>query len=316
MSRSVSAPSSVTNTSPCWNGLIVPGSTLMYGSNFCICTFSPRAFSRRPSDAAEMPLPRDDTTPPVTKTYFVGRRATTRAPGGRGARAPGSARSAHRGSGSRRGGSGLRALQSPACGPGVEVVGEADRGHARLAHREDPADERQAEAAVVLGQRAAGEDGVEKLAGPVGEAARIAAGRAVAQWELHLLDFEPLPGRVDRHPHLAAEPRRGRKAGGAGSRGKRALAGERLARLEAGAGADERASSPLGDPEASAPALSERGDGEIRVDLDERREVALEVGVAEEQRPGPGLALGEGERLTLPEPRQPDHPRASLLRNS
>ena len=43
----------------------------MYGSNFCICTFSPRALSRRPSEAAVMPLPRDETTPPVTKTYFV-----------------------------------------------------------------------------------------------------------------------------------------------------------------------------------------------------------------------------------------------------
>src|SRR5581483_8774684 len=73
MSRSVSAPSSVTNTSPCWNGLIVPGSTLMYGSNFWTCTFRPRAFSRRPSEAAVIPLPRDETTPPVTKTYLVGR---------------------------------------------------------------------------------------------------------------------------------------------------------------------------------------------------------------------------------------------------
>src|SRR5581483_5721435 len=72
MSRSVSAPSSVTNTSPCWNGLIVPGSTLMYGSNFWTCTFRPRAFSRRPSEAAVIPLPSDETTPPVTKTYFVG----------------------------------------------------------------------------------------------------------------------------------------------------------------------------------------------------------------------------------------------------
>src|SRR5436190_12419956 len=71
MSRSVSAPSSVTNTSPCWNGLIVPGSTLMYGSNFCTRTFSPRALSRRPSEAAVMPLPSDETTPPVTNTYFA-----------------------------------------------------------------------------------------------------------------------------------------------------------------------------------------------------------------------------------------------------
>src|SRR4051812_4982490 len=71
MSRSVSAPSSVTNTSPCWKGLIVPGSTLMYGSNFWTWTFNPRAFSRRPSEAAVMPLPREETTPPVTKTYLA-----------------------------------------------------------------------------------------------------------------------------------------------------------------------------------------------------------------------------------------------------
>src|SRR5579862_1532105 len=76
MSRSVSAPSSVTKTSPCWNGLIVPGSTLRYGSNFWSWTRRPRSFRSRPSDAATIPLPRADTTPPVTKTYF-GARALT-----------------------------------------------------------------------------------------------------------------------------------------------------------------------------------------------------------------------------------------------
>src|SRR3954462_706087 len=74
MSRSVSAQSSVTKTSPCWKGLIVPGSTLMYGSKFCIWTFSPRALRSRPSELAVMPLPSDETTPPVTKTDFGGRR--------------------------------------------------------------------------------------------------------------------------------------------------------------------------------------------------------------------------------------------------
>src|SRR5689334_16375922 len=83
MSRSVSAPSSVTKTSPCWNGLIVPGSTLRYGSNFCSWTRRPRAFSRRPSEAATMPFPSADTTPPVTKTYF-GARALTGFQGSRG----------------------------------------------------------------------------------------------------------------------------------------------------------------------------------------------------------------------------------------
>ena len=43
---------------------------------------------------------------------------------------------------------------------------------------------------------------------------------------------------------------------------------------------------------------------------DERGEVALEVGIAEEQRAGAGLALGEGQRLPLAEPRQPHDPRS------
>src|SRR6266516_148672 len=77
MSRSVSAPSSVTKTSPCWNGLIVPGSTFRYGSNFCSWTRRPRAFSSRPSDAATIPLPSAETTPPVMKTYFGAARVLT-----------------------------------------------------------------------------------------------------------------------------------------------------------------------------------------------------------------------------------------------
>src|SRR6266700_3182029 len=71
MSRSVSAPSSVTKTSPCWNGFIVPGSTFRYGSSFCMVTRSPRSFSNRPRLDAVSPLPRLDATPPVTKTYLV-----------------------------------------------------------------------------------------------------------------------------------------------------------------------------------------------------------------------------------------------------
>ena len=50
---------------------MVPGSTFRYGSIFCIITEYPRAFSRCPKDAAVIPLPRDETTPPVTKMYFV-----------------------------------------------------------------------------------------------------------------------------------------------------------------------------------------------------------------------------------------------------
>src|SRR5262245_36871596 len=49
---------------------MVPGSTLRYGSNFCSETVRPRLSSRHPIDAAAMPLPREETTPPVTKIYL------------------------------------------------------------------------------------------------------------------------------------------------------------------------------------------------------------------------------------------------------
>ena len=39
----------------------------MYGSNFCSPTVSPRETSRRPIEAAAIPLPSEDTTPPVMK---------------------------------------------------------------------------------------------------------------------------------------------------------------------------------------------------------------------------------------------------------
>src|SRR5881409_3142070 len=71
MSRSVSAPSSVTKTSPCWNGLIVPGSTLMYGSSLRKLILNPRASSSEPIEALASPLPNEESTPPVTKMYFI-----------------------------------------------------------------------------------------------------------------------------------------------------------------------------------------------------------------------------------------------------
>src|SRR5690242_4200861 len=49
---------------------MVPGSTLRYGSSFWRETVRWRAFRMFPIDAAVMPLPREETTPPVTKTYF------------------------------------------------------------------------------------------------------------------------------------------------------------------------------------------------------------------------------------------------------
>src|SRR5262245_6519340 len=51
---------------------MVPASTLMYGSIFWSVTRKPRASRSEPMDAEASPLPSDDTTPPVTKMYFVG----------------------------------------------------------------------------------------------------------------------------------------------------------------------------------------------------------------------------------------------------
>src|SRR5436305_10620720 len=43
----------------------------MYGSNFCSCTSNPRETSSLPIDAAAIPFPSDDTTPPVMKMKRV-----------------------------------------------------------------------------------------------------------------------------------------------------------------------------------------------------------------------------------------------------
>src|SRR5262245_27755960 len=52
---------------------MVPGSTLMYGSNFWRVTVYPWPSSKQPMDAAANPLPSEETTPPVTKMYLVAR---------------------------------------------------------------------------------------------------------------------------------------------------------------------------------------------------------------------------------------------------
>lgn len=43
----------------------------MYGSSFWFVTLKPLASSSLPSEAAVMPFPNEETTPPVTKMYFV-----------------------------------------------------------------------------------------------------------------------------------------------------------------------------------------------------------------------------------------------------
>src|SRR5882724_11848065 len=52
---------------------MVPGSMFRYGSNFCRATRTPRLSNRHPMEAAAIPFPKDETTPPVTKMYLGNR---------------------------------------------------------------------------------------------------------------------------------------------------------------------------------------------------------------------------------------------------
>src|SRR5688572_26346277 len=54
---------------------MVPGSTLMYGSNFISVTEKPRASRMAPTEEAATPLPREETTPPVMKMNLVAMRS-------------------------------------------------------------------------------------------------------------------------------------------------------------------------------------------------------------------------------------------------
>ena len=54
---------------------MVPGSTLIYGSSFCMRTRSPRCSNNMPIEALVSPLPSELTTPPVTKNMFTHRKA-------------------------------------------------------------------------------------------------------------------------------------------------------------------------------------------------------------------------------------------------
>src|SRR6267142_456846 len=50
---------------------MVPGSTLMYGSSLMLVTRMPRDSRIAAREAAAIPFPRLETTPPVTNTYLV-----------------------------------------------------------------------------------------------------------------------------------------------------------------------------------------------------------------------------------------------------
>jgi len=128
------------------------------------------------------------------------------------------------------------------------------------------------------------------------KACEVSAGRAVPKRQLRFTDTKPGAGRVDSHAHLAAEPGRHREARRPRSRRERPLAGERLARLEAGECSDETSCDALGEAEATADSLGERGDVEVDALFQQRRQLTRQIGVAEQRPPeigAPKLRLGK-----------------------
>ena len=147
--------------------------------------------------------------------------------------------------------------------------------------------------------RAEGEQDVAQLTSAVDEAGRVAAGRPVLQLELELDQLEPARAasaviRVST-PKPAATGKQTARA--AGERNRCPESGSRA--LEAGGEADERPRNALGDPEAAALPAGERGDSEVGAGGGERPQVAAQVGVAEEDRPG---AAPRARRASAPGP--------------
>ncbi len=195
-----------------------------------------------------------------------------------------------------------------ALGAAPEVVRQPDRRDRRHrgvpAQRDRPPNERQASPAEVERERAGREDRVKELPAAVREALCVAPRRPVTQRQVALLDREAGPDRVDRHPHLAAEPGREREARCAGAWRERTLARERLPRLEPAAEANESPPGPLREPEPSALALGERRDRDVGTRVEQRPQLAGQVCVAHDEPAGDGRAFAGRERLSLPAARQ------------
>ena len=93
---------------------------------------------------------------------------------------------------------------------------------------DDPADEREPQAAVVAALRAERQQDVAELPAAVEEAAQVAAGGAVLEVDARVTDREPRVHGVGRHRRLAAEAGGEREDGGARLLRQPPLAGERL----------------------------------------------------------------------------------------
>src|SRR5262245_61895820 len=103
-----------------------------------------------------------------------------------------------------------------AFGPAPKVVDHARRTDRRNGRTVDdahfPADQRQAQPVEVDAEWSACVHRVHELTSAVDEAGEVPTGWTVPERQLALLDAEPCASRVDRHPDLAPEARRKRKA--------------------------------------------------------------------------------------------------------
>ena len=157
---------------------------------------------------------------------------------------------------------------------------------------------------------------VAQLARAVDEPAEVAPGRrGDASGSSTSSTVRPAAQGVVRHPRLAAEPggdREARAAGAGGTALRWPDSGSRSSRpvpsrISDGCGA-------LDDAEAASLPLGERGDGEVGPLLEQRPEVADQVGVAEEQRAVGRGPLGQRQRLSLAAAGQPQDPGAGRVR--
>jgi hypothetical protein len=121
----------------------------------------------------------------------------------------------------------------------------------------------------------------------------------VLERQLVLADGQARLDGVHGHPDLAAETAGEREAGPARGLVQVALAGKRLARFEPARETDQPACDALREAEAAALAALEDRDSQVALAVEERTQVAAQVGVAEQKGAGRGRPLAERERLPL-----------------
>ncbi len=195
-------------------------------------------------------------------------------------------------------------LQRSSARPSSGDRGDAEPdapGRADAAEGDERPDERQAQAAVVAGERPAGE---RRSRSWRPRWRKPAASRPVARWRSGSSSSRTSsPARTASIVIRTSQPKPG--AGGkqaSRAAAERPLAGERLARIEARARADERARGALREPEAAALPLGESGDREVGVRVEQRRESPSRS--ASQRRSGPGGASRSASVSAWPLPRR------------